>query len=71
MRSFNINFNIGDFRLDKTGIILKSRFGIIDVKCEPAFSIKEKMQFTDKECFLNLKFNLDSDVNGDALAEKV
>ena len=49
---------------------MKSRFGIVDPKCEPAYGIKEKMKFSDKECWLNLKIHLDSDVNGEKMVEK-
>lgn len=70
MRSFSINLNIGNYMPEKTGIIIKTRFGIIDSKCDPALSLKEKMKFSDKECWLTIKLHLDSDVDPSRTVEK-
>ncbi len=71
MRSFSINMSIGNYVPEKTGIIVKTRFGIIDSKSEPAFSLKEKMKFSDKECWLSIKFHLDTDVDASLVVDKM
>lgn len=40
MRNFKLTFNLGNYNPDKTGLIMKSKFGIIDGKSEPVLSLR-------------------------------
>lgn len=71
MRHFNINFKMGDFDPDRTGIYLNTRFGIVDAKSEPILSIKEKLGFSDKESFLLFKIHIDTDETAEVVANRI
>jgi hypothetical protein len=61
MRHYEINFNFGDFNEEDVGILLKTRFGIIDGKSEPAYSLRDKLKFSEKDCWISFKIYLDTD----------
>lgn len=61
LRNFQVQVKMGKYEDKNNGISFETQFGIIDSKQEPVMSVKENLNFSDKESFFMLKFHIDED----------